>query len=555
MHNAQLVGGDIANFVPIGLDGVPVYMSAESFIDAIERTPTLGTKYSRHLAKPKFNGDFSHVDWYVPFAPSSQDGEYRIVSWQTASPQEKSAAQKILDEFEEALDRTGQELLGLSLTGDARLFAHFLTGVHATENLPAVHFPGAEYVYIVDGIPVITFWGFLRPGQNTQNSPFAILKEPSASFSAQAPKAAAAAAAGASAIPPQDDEPNKRKFGFGFLKWLLPLLLLLALLALAFFLFRGCSSDLSFPEPTLPELSGPDVPDENISLPDVDLPDVDLPKADLPDVDLPDVNLPDVNVDGSLNANLPDVNLPNVNVDGGNINANLPNVNLPDVNVEREVINTNEPEVNLPNVNLNEEELNANLQVPDETLGQIKEDEIPMLEIVRPNTSEVAEGVNTSNVQEVVTSNEGVVGQATTPPELNQGQVPNLTSNVEPVALQLSNADLQQGNVQVLKGQWQTRSGMMDSTTGRPLNLSYRFDGQKGELVVQRQDGSRCVTQANPKIINGNLEIISQASALCPDQSSYVLPKIKCTNNEQGKTVCHAEYEGQKPFRVRMYEN
>ena len=61
MHNTQLNGGEIRNFVPIGLDGTPVYMNALGFRDAIERTASLGTRYARFLAIPHFNGDFSHV--------------------------------------------------------------------------------------------------------------------------------------------------------------------------------------------------------------------------------------------------------------------------------------------------------------------------------------------------------------------------------------------------------------------------------------------------------------------------------------------------------------
>lgn len=42
--------------------------------------------------------------------------------------------------------------------------------------LPAIHYPDESCIYIVNGEPVITFWGFLNAGSKLTGSPFDGLK-------------------------------------------------------------------------------------------------------------------------------------------------------------------------------------------------------------------------------------------------------------------------------------------------------------------------------------------------------------------------------------------
>lgn len=533
MHNTQLNGGEIRNFVPIGLDGTPVYMNALGFRDAIERTASLGTRYARFLAIPHFNGDFSHVDWYVPFESSSPDGEHRVVSWQAALPEERQQALKELSSFETALNKAGFELLSMSSTGDARLFAHYLTGVNSAEKLPAIHFPGPEYLYIVDGQPVITFWGFLKPGQKMGLSPFSMLYPHEktvlkAHDKVEVHEAAPAQKKGHHCILPV------------WLRWLLGLLLLLLLLT---FLLWLLSRLFNFRLP-FPGFNGPDInaelnlPDADLKGPDLSLPDVDLkgPDLSLPDADLqgPDLSLPDVDLGGDLDLSLPDADLPTVDLPAFDFNGDGV-IDEEDSRLEAEgAVPAEEAEGVAP---LQPEEMGSGTEPPEES--------VPEEPVLPPSLAE-----ETSDpAAEAVTEPASEAVESTT--EDSQATEEAAATHTQPLIL--SQEALARGDVSALKGTWQTRSGMMDSTTGRPLNLSYRYENGKGELIVQRQDGTRCVTSANPQVINGNLEIVASGNAVCPDRKAYQLPKIRCVPNALGSADCEASYEGQAQFPLRMY--
>ena len=274
MATRLLNSGDLRNYQAIGEDGVLVWQRADAFRASIENSSILGEHYARCLATPRFSSDGTHVDWFVPFQSNRADGDYEVVSWNAASPDEKARALKKFEELEEKFLNFGYNLEARSLSSNDKLFAHFLTGNNkANIVLPAIHYPDESCIYIVNGEPVITFWGFLNAGSKLTGSPFDGLKPvgnfaphktalgataATTNISGTATTAAATAATTAAVT-------RSHKWC-----WLLGLLLLLLLLPLLlyllwwFFFARGLPLFKVFPDSSLD-------PKYNLSLP---IPDI-----------------------------------------------------------------------------------------------------------------------------------------------------------------------------------------------------------------------------------------------------------------------------------------
>ena len=114
--------------------------------------------------------------------------------------------------------------------------------------------------------------------------------------------------------------------------------------------------------------------------------------------------------------------------------------------------------------------------------------------------------------------------------------------------------DLAQEGNKVINGKWTTRSGLMDSTNGRPLQLGYEFANGKGQAVVTRPDGTRCVTDVSSVVQGSTVNIDSPARALCADGSSYQVPPVKCVLNTEGQVECLGVHGG-KSFPIQFYRH
>ena len=314
MQNALLNSGKISDYVPIGQDGQPVYRNAEAFLAALNIHKMVGPELTRHLARPKIAADNNTIDWYIPFAPKNEEGQYRIVTWQAATPQEQEQARSQLRHLEQVLKRVGVALGNHQAQGTSQLFAHYLTGQNSVQQLPAIHFPSNDCVFIVDGVPVITFWGFTKNGAPMEQSPFASLKgagtvPPYGAAAAGTVGAGFASGPAQAAVPPQQEpqqEDRSRNKGclLAWPMWLLWLLLLLLLLLLLWWLWPwlwGLLASLFGFKVAVPSanLNGPDVVQEMpLTAPPLETAEPVLPGANNDAIYL-DPNDPTVTLNGA----------------------------------------------------------------------------------------------------------------------------------------------------------------------------------------------------------------------------------------------------------------
>src|SRR5579871_920429 len=212
MAGPLLTSESLQRYRALGLAGDPVWRAAPQLRAAIAQR--LSREHADLLAIPEADPSGRRIDWYAPF-----DGEVRRLADLgeserasiTATVQRLHADLAALAESMEAPQRSGAE------RNFARLLRNALTA------------PGEETLYVVDGKPVMAFWGFSAdaalPGAFLPSAP--IVPQPMRA----APVAAAVAApeammASAPAIAPAIVVERATWW-----QWLLLALLLLLLLA------------------------------------------------------------------------------------------------------------------------------------------------------------------------------------------------------------------------------------------------------------------------------------------------------------------------------------
>ncbi|MBV7549544.1 hypothetical protein KW849_25005 [Pseudomonas sp. PDM26] len=150
MRGALLRSGKSGSFTALGETGQPVYRAALQLREAIRRkNPDLVD----HLAIPQSDELGNQIDWY-----SALDGD--VIPWSSATEEERAPARRQLEALKSALEELSQRFLGTDSAeqqqGDKVVFGKLLKRV--------IHFPDENFVYLVQGKPVLTFWGFEHAG-------------------------------------------------------------------------------------------------------------------------------------------------------------------------------------------------------------------------------------------------------------------------------------------------------------------------------------------------------------------------------------------------------
>jgi len=215
MPGALLRSGEAREFQALGADGQPVYSAALPLRETIRLKLGADAANCLALVQPSESGE--HFDWYAPF-------EGDVIPWASATDEEHRDALAKLETLHRDLLATAERMQADAANREKQIFARLLR--------KAVHFPSSEHVYLVDGKPVVTFWGFAAQGADTPN-PLLYLRPPPVPVIPPATKVA----------PPAAAPLVVKKFRWRWL-WLLPLLLLLLLLL---FLLRACAPQVPLP--------------------------------------------------------------------------------------------------------------------------------------------------------------------------------------------------------------------------------------------------------------------------------------------------------------------
>lgn len=224
MQGALLRSGKSETFTALGETGQPVYRAALQLREAIRRkNPTLVD----HLAIPQSDELGNKIDWY-----SSVEGD--VIPWSAATEEERAPARAQLESLGTALKELSERFLGddpAQQQGDKAVFGKLLKRV--------IHFPDETFVYLVNGKPVLTFWGFEHANADRNLDPLHCLYPKSDPIEFSLPPATP------DELVPEPAPTVIRKSWWRRWWWLLPLLLLLLLLLL--FGLRSCVPTLAIP--------------------------------------------------------------------------------------------------------------------------------------------------------------------------------------------------------------------------------------------------------------------------------------------------------------------
>ncbi len=148
MAKTLLRSGNLDDYQAVGGGGQAVFDSALQ----IRETLRLRKQQAMVdcLAIPQVNDSGDRVDWYSPLEGTS-------VAWKAADEETRFRALRYLSATLESAASLSRKSLQSGKTS-LQLFGSLLE--------KAVQFPGENHVFLVDGKPVITFWGFINLNEN-----------------------------------------------------------------------------------------------------------------------------------------------------------------------------------------------------------------------------------------------------------------------------------------------------------------------------------------------------------------------------------------------------
>lgn len=488
MTTTLLHSGKTEHFRALGETGQPVYHSALQLRKVISRR--LPGK-ERHLAIPQRDQQGEEVYWYSAIAGD-------VIAWSNATEAEREDARIQLEAFRQEVSALSQ-FPAEGQSGDHEVFTRLVKWV--------CHIPDDNFVYLVDGIPVLTFWGFIQPEADRHANPLLCLYPSAAPRTIQpapppvdsvAPAPTPEPEPAPQPVPVAPARPWWRRWW-----WLLPLALALGLIL---FGLRACSS------PGAPRLSAPSF--------ESSVPDASFPRSLWQDWDFWPFSGRDV---GRLP--IPSSGAPALTAQGPDGAPSLPALGGGSAMGTPELPTSAQAMPDAP---------------PPDTGLQALPDGQPSPGVL-PDASALPEGVMPAELP--------MSGMPALPPDTSPTAPGTAPPSLEPLTLPTNAPD---GTADFLNGNWRG-AGVMDSQTGRPLQVSYAFEQGEGVMYIQRggSAGMTCAGPVSAAMQGGQLQVEAQQRARCEDGSQYEMPRVQCHQVEGGTASCAASYDDE-PFPMQL---
>lgn len=497
--------GNNSSFKALGETGYPAFKMAFQLREAIYRLDA-GRDLARHLAVPQNDQGGDRTDWYSSFAGD-------VIPWSGATEDERASARQQFNDFHVAVQTLSEQMLNAEKSGaggDRKVFAQLLKSV--------VHFPDDEFLYLVNGVLVITFWGFIHPTGEPRNPMHWLQPSSVAEKIPVAPLAQPLEQAASSAVHINETVTRTRRWNWNW-RWLLWLLLALLLLALLLGLLRSCTPSVSLS--AVPGLAS----DKNLSQPVSDAGTHHVLEVNTPAS--PDVTLPVTSDETHVATSLPvtgagsvDANSP---LDGAPVQA-ASGAGAASVTGATDAAHADTPA---------QGEADKTSQVNEPASNNEAKNVAPAANAVTPGAAETQ---NSEPQKLNVTSN---------------NVQPSVPAPGKPLTLP---AALPDGPAQFLNGQWRVNGGIQDKLTGRPLQLQYHFDQGNGTVSVRQSNGVTCTGASKGSVQQGELNITNPEQMKCSDGSNFIGPTIKCKTPASGHADCVGNNDGDKTFPIRMLQ-
>jgi hypothetical protein len=154
-----LRSGNLDDFQAVGGGGQAVFESALQIREALRLRKQQSIVDC--LAIPQVNDEGDRVDWYAPVEGS-------VSSWKAADEDARYRALRLLESTLSSVESLSKKSLQSPKTAQ-QLFGSLLS--------KAFQFPGENFLFLVDGKPVITFWGFVNLNENARDDVLECLRE------------------------------------------------------------------------------------------------------------------------------------------------------------------------------------------------------------------------------------------------------------------------------------------------------------------------------------------------------------------------------------------
>ncbi|NIF23593.1 SrfA family protein [Candidatus Pantoea multigeneris] len=159
MAKTFLRSGNPDALLSLGENGKPVFLSALQIRETLRLRNY--SALADCLAIPQACDRGDRLYWYAPF-------EGKVKSWLAASPEERQQALTLLTEYQQTFREIAAKASATTSPAQ-QLFAALLS--------KSLHFPGQQYISLVNGKPVITFWGFVENHEQQNLDPLACLRD------------------------------------------------------------------------------------------------------------------------------------------------------------------------------------------------------------------------------------------------------------------------------------------------------------------------------------------------------------------------------------------
>ncbi len=545
MAGVLLRSGSVKHFLPLGAIGSPVYSAASQLRAAIRRH--LGTEMADYFAIPQQDEKGETIDWYSAF-----DGS--VVPWSAATPEERSLAKGGLLAAQRQL-RERSRTLQASEDSEQQVFGKLLE--------LATRIPSDEHVYLVDGRPVMTFWGFAERDGPTDLDVLAGLDTSSIAGANDAAWLSAASAAGSAT----------RGCWWSWPWLLLPLLLLLLLLAWG---LRGCFPDgvpridVTWPAPV--DKDGERTSDRSGNGTDGVPHEKDDPSRPVQDKQADEATR---EVDERNARGRTDYETTYRGSGDSRIDRTYDGSDGTRVDTERNDADTERDDMA---VDRSDTTATDDKSVSD-TTDDARTDDSGTAD-TRDTAADAGkadgtderdgdgdgdgrdEDKNTGAMEASGTDtgtddkSKGKEDGKTTAERSRDAETQRATRTTRGAGapLEIPRDAARKGSTDFLNGGWRSVTGLQDAA-GNPVQLEYDFKGGEGTAKLRRTVNGKEQTcsAAVRSTFQGSRLVIDQADDIrCPDGSTFQRSSVECTTNAQGRAECKGKNRDGSDFQVRI---
>ncbi|MGD9880714.1 MAG: SrfA family protein [Reyranella sp.] len=498
-----LVSEPLQRYRALGMAGDPVWRAAGQLRTAV--TARLSRRHADLLAIPEVDPTGRQIDWYAPF-------EGTVHGLADLSEAERTAVLDEVRRLHDDMSSLAESMEAPSRSGAERNFARLLRH--------ALTAPGEDTLYVVDGKPVMTFWGFSAdaalPGSFLASPPVSAAPRPG--LAQPAPQAVLASAPAVAAVGARST----------WWQWLLLAVLLLLLLALAAWLVRPYLPRL---EPVLEAEARERALGMSVRQPvELQKARVDTLQRDSEALRLELARLTDelARRGGDCAAGLV--------VPGGVIVGNVPIERgaAPDSTVGPDVAAVDKGTA------VDKGPGAGNEADKDRGKDQGQKDQGPG----GPDERNLDKNADNRNADRGSANNNRM-------DDKNKGAV---APKDEPKPMVVPPDARQKQDLAFLKGDWRSRTGLATATGERDIRPTYTLDDKgKGKVSFRQKNGSVCEAPAEARWSGDKLTIEEKANPKCADGRTYARNTVNCEVGADGVAKCSGSQPGDsRSYRVQI---